>query len=119
MTGSTWTAPRRAAFAASFALVALLGATAAIAQDATLKDLPNAKDSPFISRFAGSALVGYEERPFDQAQFPLTNEVADKRFVKAQTFEGKGRASPISPRSARRVSKCNATSRRRSRRPAS
>ncbi len=59
------------------------------AADAPLNDVAGGHDSQYISRFAGSALVGFEERSFDEAQFPLTNQVDDKRFVKAQTVEGK------------------------------
>ena len=54
-----------------------------------LKDVAGGKDSPVISRFAGSNLVGYAELPYDQATLPLTPEVTDKIFAKPQTYEGR------------------------------
>lgn len=75
---------------ALLSIVLTIGAgTTVFAADAPLSDVPGGHDSPYISRFAGSTLVGYEERAFDEAQFPLTNQVEDRRFVKAQTVEGK------------------------------
>ena len=64
-------------------------ATPLHAAEEVLKELPNAKDAPLIGRLAGSTIVGYSQKGFDDAVFPLTNEVSDKKFVKGQTFEGK------------------------------
>lgn len=66
---------------------ALLVANHVMAQDPP--DLPGAKDSPLISRYAGSSLVAFADINYDQATFPLTNEVDGKHFVKGQTVEGK------------------------------
>lgn len=62
---------------------------AASAADAPLGDLVGGKDPPHVGRFAGSTIVGYGESGFDEATFPLTNEVDGERFVKAETIEGK------------------------------
>ena len=70
-------------------LSVFLTLTAASAADAPLKDLTGAKDPPYVSRFAGSAIVGYGESGFDAVQFPITNEVDNRHFVKAVTVEGK------------------------------
>ena len=59
------------------------------AADAPLRDLTGAKDPPYVGRFAGSAIVGYSESSYDAVQFPLSNEVDDRHWVKAQTVEGK------------------------------
>ena len=57
--------------------------------DEALKDVVGGKDHPVISRYAGSALVGYAQLSFEQAVFPLTSEVRDKKFVKSETVEGR------------------------------
>lgn len=69
--------------------IALLAVTSAMAADAPLKDLAGAKDPPYLSRFAGSTIVGYGELAYDEAVFPLSNEQVDGKFVKAQRVEGK------------------------------
>ena len=69
--------------------VAFAASATVAAADAPLSDLPGAKDAPYIGRFAGSAIVGYGEQSFDQASFPMTNEVNNGRFMKSQTVEGK------------------------------
>jgi OOP family OmpA-OmpF porin len=61
----------------------------AIAADAPLRDLAGAKDPPYVGRFAGSAIVGYGEIGFGDVQFPMTNEVDNRHFVKSVTVEGK------------------------------
>lgn len=66
-----------------------LAITAASAADVPLKDLTGAKDPPYVGRFAGSAIVGYGETGFDEVQFPMTNEVDNRHFVKAATVAGK------------------------------
>lgn len=62
---------------------------AANAADVPLRDLVGAKDPPYVGRFAGSTIVGYGESAFDEATFPLTNEVDGERFVKSENVEGK------------------------------
>ena len=63
------------------ALAALLLAGAALA-DATIPkaDIPGAKDSPLIGRFAGSFIVSQDNRDFDELKLPLgpLKPVADK-----------------------------------------
>ena len=63
------------------ALVCLLLAGAALA-DATIPkaDIPGAKDSPLIGRFAGSFIVSQDNRDFDELKLPLgpLKPVADK-----------------------------------------
>ena len=78
---------RRARAALSFFTLFLT--FAATAADVPLRDLAGAKDPPYVGRFAGSTIVGYGESGFDEATFPLTNEVDGERFVKSQTVEGK------------------------------
>jgi outer membrane protein OmpA-like peptidoglycan-associated protein len=64
-----------------YGLVTLLLAGAALA-DATIPkaDMAGAKDSPLIGRFAGSFIVSYEKRDFDELALPLAplKPVADK-----------------------------------------
>lgn len=63
------------------ALTALLLAGVALA-DATIPkaDIPGAKDSPLIGRFAGSFIVSQDSRDFDELKLPLgpLKPVADK-----------------------------------------
>ncbi|MDO5691272.1 MAG: OmpA family protein [Pseudomonadota bacterium] len=54
---------RRTTVTAAF-MTLLLACGAALAQD-----MADARDHPLIKRFAGSAIVGYEVRNFDEAQF--------------------------------------------------
>ena len=70
-------------------IAALVITNCARAADLDPPDLPGAKDSPLISRYAGSSLVAFSNINFDQATLPLTNQVEDKHFVKAQAVEGK------------------------------
>ena len=67
----------------------MLLSTCAWATDLDPPDLQGGKDSPLISRYTGSSLVAFANISFEQAVFPLTNEISDKHFVKAQTVEGK------------------------------
>ena len=50
-------------------LLLLLGAAAAVAQNA---DLAESKDHPAISRYAGSVTIGYDFRKFDELVIPLS-----------------------------------------------
>lgn len=62
-------------------LAGLMAATTAMA-DATLPkaDIPGAKDSPLVARYAGSYLVSYDTKDFDELKLPLAalKPVADK-----------------------------------------
>ena len=62
-------------------LFGLLFASAALA-DATIPkaDISGAKDSPLVGRFAGSFIVSYDAKDFDEIKLPLgpLKEVADK-----------------------------------------
>jgi OmpA-OmpF porin, OOP family len=72
-----------------FLVGALLFGTCALAAELDPPDLSGGKDSPLISRYVGSSLVAFVNINYDQATLPLTNEVQDKHFVKAQKIEGK------------------------------
>jgi outer membrane protein OmpA-like peptidoglycan-associated protein len=64
----------------------LIGGYAAAADP---PDLVGSKDSPLVSRYAGSSLVAYADINFDQETLPLTNQIEDDHFVKGETVEGK------------------------------
>lgn len=52
-------------------------------------DVKGGKDSPLVTRFPGSQLVGYSHRDWDQTQFPLGPETdSDNRLKKAANVEG-------------------------------
>ena len=85
-THARWSVRLRGALSIGLAFLSVASATAA---DAPLKDLPGAKDPPYLSRFAGSTIVGYGELGYDEAVFPLAAEQVDRKFVKAQRVEGK------------------------------
>ena len=61
----------------------------AMAADVPLRDLAGAKDPPYVGRFAGSSIVGYDEVAYDAAVFPMSSELKSERFAKSQTVEGK------------------------------
>jgi hypothetical protein len=44
---------------------------AALPAFAQLRDLPEGKDHPIVSRYAGSIILGYDARNFDEFQLPL------------------------------------------------
>lgn len=67
----------------------VLLAASATAANPDPPDLAGGRDSSLITRYAGSSLVAFANINFDQVTLPLTNQVEDKHFVKAQTFEGK------------------------------
>jgi OmpA-OmpF porin, OOP family len=58
----------------------LLGSAARADSSEPKADLPGAKDSPLIGRFAGSFIVSREQRDFDELKLPLAalKQVADK-----------------------------------------
>lgn len=52
-------------------------------------DVRGGQDHPLVTRFAGSRLVGYFHRDWEQTQFPLGNETdSDERLKKAVSVEG-------------------------------
>lgn len=73
-------------FLVSTLLVA--ASTAAIAQDVPTRDMTGSHDSPIVSRFAGSVIVGYQSVDFGQATMPL-GEYADGKITRTETPEGK------------------------------
>jgi outer membrane protein OmpA-like peptidoglycan-associated protein len=80
-------AARRIFFPWLLALVAgTLHAAAAVAGD-----VRGGQDSPLLTRFTGSTLVGYSHAEWAQASFPLAREMAagdNQSFAKADTVEG-------------------------------
>ena len=54
----------------------------------TEHEMAGAHDSPLISRFAGSVIVGYRTVEFDQLTLPLGRAVSDSRLAKTETVEG-------------------------------
>jgi OOP family OmpA-OmpF porin len=56
---------------------------------AAAADVRGGQDHPLVTRFAGSRLVGYFHRDWEQTQFPLGNETdSNERLKKAVTVEG-------------------------------
>lgn len=56
----------------SFGLCVLtLGLLAAPPAFAQLRDLPEGQDHPIVSRYAGSIIIGYDARNFDEFELPL------------------------------------------------
>lgn len=75
---------------ASLLLVASLAGAASRPAAAAAADVEGGKDSPLVTRFPGSRLIGYLQRDWDATSFPLANEVdGDQRFKKAVNVEGK------------------------------
>jgi outer membrane protein OmpA-like peptidoglycan-associated protein len=60
---------RRSAASLNICAALLLIGTAAAAQD---RDLADGKDHPAISRYAGSVIIGYDFRKFDELTMPLS-----------------------------------------------
>ena len=57
---------------ALFALFALFVASGFAGSAAHAQDLPGAKDHPAIKRFAGSSIVAFEKKQFDQTDIPTS-----------------------------------------------
>ena len=55
----------------SGAIIALLGAGSAPSALAQLSDVKGSKDHPMVSRYAGSVIIGYDARKFDEFDIPL------------------------------------------------
>lgn len=72
---------------------ALLAVPQAFAQ---LRDLPEGKDHPIVSRYAGSIILGYDVRNFDEFELPLgpisrldTDSGIEVEASKSQKLEGR------------------------------
>ena len=68
-----------------FAALPLCGCLAAA-------DLPNTHDHPLLSRYAGSQIVGYVEKPYDEYTLPLGRIVEvspPTTYAKSEKVEGK------------------------------
>ena len=61
-------APRQLAIGVIVALLGVASAPAALAQ---LSDVKGSKDHPMVSRYAGSVIIGYDARKFDEFDIPL------------------------------------------------
>ena len=61
----------------------------AIAADGMPPDVKGGRDSPLIQRFAGSWMIGYAQKDFDQAVFPASLAVKDGKWVAPVMLEGK------------------------------
>ena len=64
-------------------------ATLALAAAAAERDAKGAQDHPLIKRFAGSWLYGYKSVDWDQAAFPTTMALQDRKWSKPLIVEGK------------------------------
>jgi outer membrane protein OmpA-like peptidoglycan-associated protein len=76
---------------ASGTVVPELLAAGASAQE---KDVPGSKDHPLISRYAGSVIVGYDTKEYDELVLPLAGIFYDENInqavpAKSQKVEGK------------------------------
>lgn len=69
------------------ALLASASVTA-IAQDVPAHDMAGSHDSPIVSRFAGSVIVGYQSVDYGQANLPL-GKYANGRITRTETPSGK------------------------------
>lgn len=69
----------------------LLACTCALAwADVPPRDIPGGHDSPLISRFPGSTMIGYRTTDFDQVLFPTGKwDDGAGRFSKTETVAGK------------------------------
>lgn len=72
-------------------LAAALSASAALAQ---LSDVKGSKDHPMVSRYAGSVIIGYDFRKFDEFVIPLgplkrAANQQDFELAKSQRVEGR------------------------------
>jgi outer membrane protein OmpA-like peptidoglycan-associated protein len=81
-------------FAAGVLLAAFAGGAVrpSIALELPHADAPHSKDSPIVSRFAGSTIVSYQEVNYDEVELPL-GPLRHAEFVK--TLATKGKATRI------------------------
>lgn len=73
-------------FTCAFAFIA--APRPAAADTIPTHDLPGSHDSPIVSRFAGSVIVGYQAADFDQLTLPL-GKVVDQKISRATTANGR------------------------------
>jgi outer membrane protein OmpA-like peptidoglycan-associated protein len=78
-------------FVRALTWVLLLGGavTQSIALDVPQTDVPNSKDSPIVSRFAGSTIVAYREVNYDEVALPMGP------YGSAETLATKGKVTRI------------------------
>lgn len=80
----------RGYFAAGVALAMLVvgAAGAALAADLPQADVPHSKDSPIVSRFAGSIIAAYQEVNYDEVALPM-GPLRQSEFDKTLATTGK------------------------------
>jgi OOP family OmpA-OmpF porin len=69
------------------AVILALSASGTLAS-ALAADLPHSKDSPIVSRFAGSTIVGYHQANYDEVTLPL-GPLRHSEFVNTLPVKGK------------------------------
>lgn len=90
--------PRHRHYAAMVMVTILIGAPpAALAQ---LSDVRGSKDHPMVSRYAGSVIIGYDFRKFDEFVIPL-GEL--KRTPRGRPAAGGGTEATFEPTKSQRV----------------
>ena len=77
-------------FAVRFLLAAFIGgaATQSMASDFPHTDVPHSQDSPIVSRFTGSTIVGYQEVNYDEVALPV-GPLRNSEFAKTLATTGK------------------------------
>jgi outer membrane protein OmpA-like peptidoglycan-associated protein len=77
-------------FARIITCVLLVGGavTRSMALDVPQTDVPNSKDSPIVSRFAGSTIVAYQEVNYDEVALPI-GRLSISGFAKTLATKGK------------------------------
>ena len=77
-------------FAGSVLLALLAGgaSTESMATELPHTDVPHSKDTPIVSRFAGSTIVGYQEVNYDEVALPM-GPFRNSEFVKTLATKGK------------------------------
>jgi outer membrane protein OmpA-like peptidoglycan-associated protein len=73
---------------AAASVCGLLAALPAWAQEIPTRDLAGSHDSPIVSRFAGSVIIGYHTSDYDQLVLPL-GQYANGAISRTETAEGK------------------------------
>ncbi len=63
-------------------------ATQSIAAELPHTDVPHSKDSPIVSRFAGSTIIGYQEVNFDEVALPM-GPFHNSEYAKTLATKGK------------------------------
>lgn len=70
-------------------MLCCLVASIASARDLPKSDPTDTHDSPYISRFAGSMIIGYESIDFDEMTMPLGRLNEDKKFSSSDLAKGR------------------------------